>query len=68
MTRLTSAGIAALVVSALAASATGQTVYPTGTTIYDPERSWKLDAAFLPAILAGGIPGGMDETNGSRSW
>ena len=40
MTRLTSACIAALVVSALAASATGQTVYPTGTTIYDPERSW----------------------------
>src|SRR5688500_3141084 len=40
MTRLTSACIAALVVSALAASATGQTVYPTGTTIYDPDRSW----------------------------
>jgi hypothetical protein len=40
MTRLTSACVAALVLSALATSPAGQTVYPTGTTIYDPDRSW----------------------------
>ena len=40
MIRLTSACVAALVMSALATSPTGQTVYPTGTTIYDPDRSW----------------------------
>src|SRR5688572_16358487 len=40
MTRLTSACVAALVLYALATSPTAQTVYPTGTTIYDPDKSW----------------------------
>ena len=39
MTRLTSARVAALVLSALATSPTGQTVYPAGTTISAPDRS-----------------------------
>jgi hypothetical protein len=40
MTRLTSACAAILIVRALALSPSAQTVYPTGTTIYDPDRSW----------------------------
>jgi hypothetical protein len=40
MTRLTSACVAALVLCVLAPNPTAQTVYPTGTTIYDPDRSW----------------------------
>jgi hypothetical protein len=40
MTRPISACAAALLLSALALSPAAQTVYPTGTTIYDPDRSW----------------------------
>ena len=40
---------------ALAASPTAQTVYPTGTTIYDPDRSWNgftvLSPLGTPAVL-----------------
>src|SRR4030095_16886522 len=32
--------VAAIVVYALVLSLAAQTVYPTGTTIYDPDRSW----------------------------
>jgi len=32
--------VAAIVLSALSLRPVAQTVYPTGTTIYDPERSW----------------------------
>jgi hypothetical protein len=40
MTRLTLSVAAALVAIALVVSPTAQTVYPTGTTIYDPDRAW----------------------------
>jgi hypothetical protein len=40
VTRLTSACDAVLGLYALTTSPTAQTVYPTGTTIYDPDRSW----------------------------
>jgi hypothetical protein len=40
MIRLSSACAAAIVLYALASSPAAQTVYPTGTTIYDPDRSW----------------------------
>jgi hypothetical protein len=40
MTRPISASVAAFVLCLLATNPTAQTVYPTGTTIYDPERSW----------------------------
>ena len=40
MTRLTCAGAAAIVIYAFASSLAGQSVYPTGTTIYDPDRAW----------------------------
>src|SRR5512138_1641592 len=40
MKRLACAGIAALVVHALVVSGAAQSVYPTGTTIYDPDRAW----------------------------
>ena len=40
MTRLTCACAAALVMYAFAPGLTGQSVYPTGTTIYDPDRAW----------------------------
>ena len=38
MSRLTCA--CAVVVSACALSLAAQSVYPTGTTIYDPDRAW----------------------------
>jgi len=40
MNRLTTACVAALVLYALAMRPAAQTVYPTGTTIYDPDKSW----------------------------
>jgi hypothetical protein len=40
MTRLISACVAAIALSALTPIPAAQTVYPTGTTIYDPDRSW----------------------------
>src|SRR4029078_6639657 len=40
MTRLTCACAAAIVMHAFASSLAGQSVYPTGTTIYDPDRAW----------------------------
>jgi len=40
MTRLTCAGIAAAALTMLASRPAAQSVYPTGTTIYDPGRSW----------------------------
>src|SRR5262245_28563380 len=40
MKRQTAASVAALVLYALAIKPTAQTVYPTGTTIYDPDKSW----------------------------
>ena len=55
MTRLTSACVAALVLYALATRPTAQTVYPTGTTIYDPDKSWNgftvLSPLGTPAVL-----------------
>ena len=55
MTRLTSACIAALVLYAMAMRPTAQTVYPTGTTIYDPDKSWNgftvLSPLGTPAVL-----------------
>jgi hypothetical protein len=40
MRRLACACVAAIVVYALVLSLAAQTVYPTGTTIYDPDRAW----------------------------
>ena len=40
MTRLITACTASLVVLLLSPGPSAQTVYPTGTTIYDPDRSW----------------------------
>src|ERR687898_612359 len=40
MTRVISACAASIVVSLLWSRPSAQTVYPTGTTIYDPDRSW----------------------------
>ena len=40
MARLTHACAAAVLISALALTLAGQSVYPTGTTIYKPERTW----------------------------
>ena len=40
MNRLVWTGVAALVMYALVLSLSAQTVYPTGTTIYDPDRAW----------------------------
>src|SRR5439155_8262666 len=40
MTRVTSACAAAIALSAFALTPLAQTVYPTGTTIYDPAKSW----------------------------
>lgn len=40
MTRLTCAGVALVALVLLATRPAAQTVYPTGTTIYDPDRSW----------------------------
>jgi hypothetical protein len=40
MTRLTSLCAAAIVLLVLTPRPTAQSVYPTGTTIYDPDRSW----------------------------
>jgi len=56
MTRLTCAGAAAVVaLGALASSPAAQSIYPTGTTIYDPARSWNgftvLSPLNTPAVL-----------------
>jgi hypothetical protein len=40
MTRLTYACAAALVVQVFSLTSLAQSVYPTGTTIYDPDRTW----------------------------
>jgi hypothetical protein len=40
MTRLICACVAAIALSTLTPNPAAQTVYPTGTTIYDPDRSW----------------------------
>ena len=40
MTRYTQARAAAVFLFAVAVTLTAQSVYPTGTTIYDPERAW----------------------------
>jgi hypothetical protein len=40
MTRLAAACAALLLVHALTPTGVAQTVYPTGTTIYDPDRAW----------------------------
>jgi hypothetical protein len=40
MKRATNAWAAALVISAWSLAPAAQTVYPTGTTIYDPARAW----------------------------
>src|SRR4051812_43692117 len=40
MTRLSRAAAASLLAYAVCATLLAQTVYPTGTTIFDPERSW----------------------------
>ena len=55
MTRLTCACAASIALSALALKPLAQTVYPTGTTIYDPDRSWNgftvLSPLAGPAVL-----------------
>jgi len=51
MTRLTGACVASIALSALALKPLAQTVYPTGTTIYDPDRSWNGFTVLSP--LAG---------------
>src|SRR5437764_13116327 len=40
MTRRTQACAAAVFLYAFAVTVTAQSVYPTGTTIYDPDHSW----------------------------
>ena len=40
MTRLTCALALVIVLRALSSTPAAQTVYPTGTTIYDPDKSW----------------------------
>jgi hypothetical protein len=40
MTRLTGICVAVILLRSLAPGPSAQTVYPTGTTIYDPERAW----------------------------
>jgi hypothetical protein len=40
MKRLIAVGAAVLVTRAIALTLAAQTVYPTGTTIYDPDRAW----------------------------
>ena len=49
------AGAAAVVVPVLAVTLTAQSVYPTGTTIYDPDRAWNgytvLSPLQTPAVL-----------------
>lgn len=40
MSRRAKAGIAILFLSALVLTVSAQSVYPTGTTVYDPSRSW----------------------------
>jgi len=55
MTRLTCACTALVALVVLATRPTAQTVYPTGTTIYDPDRSWNgftvLSPLATPAVL-----------------
>ena len=55
MTRRLSAYAAVLALCVLVSSPAGQTVYPTGTTIYDPDRSWNgftvLSPLATPAVL-----------------
>src|SRR4030095_2388792 len=55
MARLTSACATAIALYALGASPAAQSVYPTGTTIYDPDRSWNgftvLSPLGTPAVL-----------------
>ena len=55
MPRLTRVCVVAIVLSALALRPSAQSVYPTGTTIYDPDRTWNgytvLSPLGTPAVL-----------------
>jgi hypothetical protein len=55
MKRLACASALAIVMSAFVPRLVGQTVYPTGTTIYDPDRAWNgytvLSPLGTPAVL-----------------
>ena len=48
MTRLITACAASIAVSLLSPGPSAQTVYPTGTTIYDPDRSWNGFSVLSP--------------------
>src|ERR1051325_6612511 len=55
MRRLTCTCAAVLAVYALTATGRAQSVYPTGTTIYDPDRAWNgytvLSPLGTPAVI-----------------
>src|SRR5688572_32081360 len=55
MTRLTSICAAAAILAHAVALTSAQSVYPTGTTIYDPDKSWNgftvLSPLGTPAVL-----------------
>src|SRR6187399_5793 len=55
MTRLTCASVAVVALILLATRPAAQTVYPTGTTIYDADRAWNgftvLSPLGTPAVL-----------------
>lgn len=63
MTRLISACAASIAVFLLASGPSAQTVYPTGTTIYDPDRSWNGFTVLSPlgtqAVLVIDMNGGV---------
>src|SRR5215471_7546886 len=46
---------AAIALSALALKPVAQTVYPTGTTIYDPDRSWSGFTVLSPLATQAGL-------------
>ena len=55
MTRLACACAAAVALYAVASTPAAQSVYPTGTSIYDPAKSWNgftvLSPLNTPAVL-----------------
>jgi hypothetical protein len=51
MSRLTRACIAAVLAHAAAATLLAQTVFPTGTTIFDPERAWSGFTVLSPLAM-----------------
>ena len=63
MTRLISACAASIALFLLASGPSAQTVYPTGTTIYDPDRSWNGFTVLSPlgtqAVLVIDMNGGV---------